>query len=220
MSVEQTIAAMLRAYPLLWQTRFDALCRLVSQSWSYWDKEGNLISEDCTERQSTTDTYQDEAKALAEYDKPYYNAGDRAHALVRVRRRNANLRFIVENADVIAADNQAGFSQIILRDDMARLEDMPEHVSPAWKNALIEMCEAILEWEYPVGYMDNRPDIEIGVRYAKELKLAKEQARMFLVRVKGTDDEKWQLMRDKLKAEVAALQKKAADAGLSFNDLL
>ena len=215
MTPTETVAAMLRAYPTLFKTRFDALHWLVSAGASEWDHQNSSIfNEDAVVRYGRVGYDEEEATEGR-------SEASAINARLKTRKANWDLRFTIENADLIAQDTQSGFSEVILRGNMDRLLDMPVNVDPEWKAALIELCQKIVNWEYPVGYMSvmTGSRYSIGEKYADDLVCAKKQAKEFLVRAKGGEDEKAALIREKLAADLNKLRERAAAHGLTIDDL-
>lgn len=181
MTVEDTIAKMIQNWPSLYRDRLSALTRIFNDA--DWH-DGQPFSESISTRDENI--FEDVITAVARFDQSDspYAKNKRLEIRLRTFRENATLKFIIDNASLIAQVKSHEFSYTPSFSSY-ELNRIPlEKLAPEWREALIEFCEEILiESEKNVLHRTAQyPTADIQ-REIKKLEQAQATARECLVRI-------------------------------------
>jgi len=213
-SVDKAVAQLIAAWPTLFSTREDALLRYASQDWS--EKTGEPLREDSSDQdlnKTFEDFLADQIGRSGRDRSDFMKAFDNRMALVRLREQNDAL-FTRANAELIAT-LESGFSSPP-RLSTFDVNRWPANMTPAWKAAMVELADRILE--YPESKVEKHTDSPISRgQYLAGLKEAKEAAKEILARFapeRATTAEKQE--RD---AEILKLRDAAEKLGYSLTPM-
>lgn len=138
MNVVDTVAAMIKAWPTMYETRGDALKHIFTSRYWQW-VDGQLVNTEASELKS------DEVSPFRHYE-------DDADEPIYVRISNSKERALIvwrlKNVELLAQDDRAHFTHTCLcipTDDPTwgipngdHLADMPEDVQDDWKQAALD----------------------------------------------------------------------------------
>jgi hypothetical protein len=148
LTVAETIAAMLRAYPTnAFKTRADALMRLFRSIDSEW-VEGRLVPPNglVTPDNSYTINEDDFVKHFCVGTE--VSAEEEACARLFARRHNLEASFVFDNADLLSLNTSSDLSDVPSDQFMQTIQNMPEDVIPEWREAAKELARCVLRYEY------------------------------------------------------------------------
>jgi hypothetical protein len=232
-AVDELLVGMIQRWPTLRNTRNDALYDLAEKTSEYgdeieWDADGNIVfSLKSGEFHSGIgQTLEEkEAEIRAKRASSAYSPGSIQHTvagqmmaseILFQRREAAKKAFIRDNADLIVASRDHNWGTTIPGSNAFRfLQTIPEHANPEWIEAFVGLAQDIMLFKYPASKFEGMAD-SYAARYQSDLEVAKENARAFLTRAKGTDKEKRDLAKSKLEEEIAKLRDRAAKEGLTL----
>jgi len=180
-SVDQYLAALIRAWPTLFASREDALLRVATQSWN--DKTGCPYREDDDSEKDLSQTFEEilaekRGKLGGRDRSTLMDSFDHRMALERMR-ENHDALFTRNNADLIATLEGEFTSPPNL--SIYNVNRWPATMTPAWKAAMVELADRILE--YRDVQVDKHTESPISRdQYRAGLKEAQAAAREILAR--------------------------------------
>jgi hypothetical protein len=179
-SVDKAVAQLIAAWPTLFSTREDALLRFAGQGWS--EKTGEPLREDSSD-QDLNKTFEqlmaDQVGHRPAHDRTdFMRSFDNRMVLDRLREQNDAL-FTRANAELIAS--LEGDFKSPPRLSTYDVNRWPANMTPAWKAAMVELADRILE--YPESKVEKHTDSPVSRgQYLAGLKEAKEAAKEILAR--------------------------------------
>ena len=135
MNVVDTVTAMIKAWPTMYESRADALKHVFTSSNWKWEN-GQLVPDEPSEIHSSDSC----TNAFAEI------ADDRSvSARLRISRRNLLTRWRQDNAALLATEEYPRFTHscLWLPDSWNRFFDMPDDVQDDWKQAAHDTAEGL-----------------------------------------------------------------------------
>ena len=137
MNVVDTVTAMIKAWPTMYETRADALKHVFTSRYWQW-VDGQLVSTEPSELN---------VDKVSPFRHQEDDTNERIYERVRSSMQNALVKWRLENAELLAQDNYSHFTHTCLcipTDDPTwgipngdHLTDMPEGVQDDWKEAAI-----------------------------------------------------------------------------------
>lgn len=176
-SVDKAVAQLIAAWPTLFPSRVDALLRFAGQGWS--NKTGEPLFDDDTEKDLDKTFEGLMAERAGSFERSAdMLAFDQRMVLDRLREQNDAL-FTRANAELIATLEGDFVSPPRL--STYSVNRWPANMTPAWKAAMVELADRILE--YPESRVEKHTDSPISRgQYLDGLKEAKEAAKEILAR--------------------------------------
>lgn len=173
-SVEAVLAAMIGNWPTLMSTRNDALRHLFTNTGTEWAKEGYPLPSAAYEASTRNDEDEDQAATdSGQFYKGEEKAAHEARGRLRARRHNQKIAFTRDNAALLAIEPYSAFSYVPTFSTY-ELNRLPlDKLNDDWKGALIEFCNAILDYSVDDALRHHRsgmsPDyIERSVQELKQ----------------------------------------------------
>lgn len=224
LSVDETVATMIRNWPSSYATRLDALRRVFTASSNDWLRgdTGMYPLPDTVLTASERDEAAEEEKAVAQElrgrgldEVSAYVRSSIASTRLRLRRERAENDFRRANADLIAVERHAGFTYIPSF-SFHQLNNLPlGNLAPDWREALIEFCEEVQRYsEIEARHQKRDQAPEYQQRGVDELNQSKAVAAECLHRLGLGDSAAGQARA----AEIAKLRRAAAAFGMKLVD--
>jgi hypothetical protein len=223
--VDTLVAQMIRAYPSLRSTRWDALLEISGNYEATWDADGNIsigydsvqMSEYAVDETGIINAQERLDAALA--------AGNASPEAIEQHKANVADEFIHqhgdrdrylwirEHADVLAQCRRRKIRNGGSSSHFKNLQMVPDNIDPEWKRAFIEMAQEVVYTPFnEAKYSHYTADYRDRARNEWATTVGK--AKDFLIRMKGTDTEKKALMLKTYQDKLAALMIEAERAGV------
>lgn len=191
MKVNETIAKMIRNWPILHPTRKDALRHVFIAPWVDWtggepNFDGLMSNDDrpLDDEDAEIEKLLGRRGDVVSAAKQKYIDAETVSTRLRVRRRNMETKFLLDNADLIAMDTQVEFD-CPPTFSLYELNRIPlEKLNDEWKAALVEFCHEVQfydECKIDIKYHDH--NVESRDRQKRALADAKKTAAECLSRL-------------------------------------
>jgi hypothetical protein len=237
--VDTLLVGMIERWPTLRQTRNDALYDLAEKTAEYgdeieWDADGNIAfsknnrGEFGYSLREDLQTKEDELRAKRNLEDKTpgtvaYRVAEQmlASDILFARREHAKEEFTRSNADLIVQSHDHAFGNTLPGSNAFRFFEtvIPENANPLWIEAFVGLANDILHFNYKASKFEGMA-LDYAARYQSDLETAKQKAKAFLIRIKGSDTEKRDLAKAAIEAEITKLRQRAEAAGITLEATL